>query len=325
MNNALLIGWMAFLLIAPSAGAADSSELALGEKVFEEGRFADAASIFKQAIRKDPNNAAAYCFLGRAQVELSQFDEAVASLEKAVQLDPSSSDIHHRLAEAYGGKLKKAGLLSQAGLARKTREELEKAIELDPKNVDAREDLVEFYLEAPALVGGSVEKAMQEAQAIGAIRPEEGYRQRAKILEHQKKLGEAEAVYREGVAKYPDYARLHFNLGSLLVSQKKWDDALAIYEAVGAKEEFRWAAYYQYGRTAAISGRGMPRARELLTTFVDTKPSGRNVPPLAWAYYRLGQIEAALGNQVAARTALETSVKLDPKLEEARKALKALG
>src|SRR5437868_595108 len=58
------------------------------------------------------------------------------------------------------------GLVASAHLAKKVRQEFERAVELDASNVDARSDLAEFYIEAPAFMGGGKNKARREAEAI---------------------------------------------------------------------------------------------------------------------------------------------------------------
>lgn len=45
---------------------------------------------YRQAVERDPTNAAAYSFLGENLLRLSRFDEAQEALEKALRLDPES-------------------------------------------------------------------------------------------------------------------------------------------------------------------------------------------------------------------------------------------
>jgi hypothetical protein len=54
----------------------------------------------------------------------------------------------------------------RTSLARHTRDELERAVELDPNHLDARWGLVQYYALAPGYLGGSEEKARQEAEEI---------------------------------------------------------------------------------------------------------------------------------------------------------------
>ena len=46
---------------------------------------------YQEAAVDDPHNAAAHSFLGAAHLQLGNFEEAQAALEKAVELDPDSS------------------------------------------------------------------------------------------------------------------------------------------------------------------------------------------------------------------------------------------
>jgi tetratricopeptide (TPR) repeat protein len=45
---------------------------------------------YKEAIERDPSNAAAYTFLGEACLRLGRFEEAEAAFEAALELDPES-------------------------------------------------------------------------------------------------------------------------------------------------------------------------------------------------------------------------------------------
>ena len=51
---------------------------------------------------------------------------------------------------------------------------LEKAVEIDPDSVEARFALMEYYLQAPALVGGDITKAKAQAEEIAKRNTAEG-------------------------------------------------------------------------------------------------------------------------------------------------------
>ncbi len=46
------------------------------------------------------------------------------------------------------------------------RAEFERAVQLDPTNVPARVDLAQYYTEAPAIMGGGLDKARQQAEQV---------------------------------------------------------------------------------------------------------------------------------------------------------------
>ncbi len=87
---------------------------------------------------------------------------------------------------AYGEKAERENFLAAIVLAVKVREEFERAVQLDAKNVEARLDLAEFYVEAPAFLGGGEQKARAQAQSIGLLDPGREHWVYANIAEKKK-------------------------------------------------------------------------------------------------------------------------------------------
>lgn len=96
------------------------------------------------------------------------YSRAADILEKTVSGAPSS-EAYHWLGKSYGHMAEQASPLRALELARKTRLALEKAVQLDNKNREATEDLMEFYQQAPALVGGNPERAASLRQRLMAM------------------------------------------------------------------------------------------------------------------------------------------------------------
>ena len=57
--------------------------------------------MLEQAIKLDPNNIQAQLKLGRLQVQLGKYNEAIETYEKIVSIDPNSPDVYFNLAFAY--------------------------------------------------------------------------------------------------------------------------------------------------------------------------------------------------------------------------------
>jgi Tfp pilus assembly protein PilF len=111
---------------------------------------------------------------GRAALDKRDPQTAVNLLEKEVAQNPGNSGAHYLLGVAYGTLAEKAGVLRQAVLARHTRDEFERAVRIDPNNLDARLALVEYYSMAPRYLGGSLQKAQQQAEEIRKRDPKAG-------------------------------------------------------------------------------------------------------------------------------------------------------
>jgi hypothetical protein len=86
---------------------------------------------------------------------------ALPLAEKAVVLDGSNASYHYQLAAICGVLAEHASLFKKASWATRFKEEADKAAALDQKNVDARFALMEFYRQAPRLMGGDKRKARE--------------------------------------------------------------------------------------------------------------------------------------------------------------------
>jgi tetratricopeptide (TPR) repeat protein len=111
---------------------------------------------------------------GRAALDRRDPQTAVILLEKAVAQNRANAATHYLLGVAYGTLAEKADVFRRASLARHTRDEFERAVRIDPDNLDARFALVEFYSMAPRFLGGSRQKALQQAEEIRKRDPKAG-------------------------------------------------------------------------------------------------------------------------------------------------------
>jgi tetratricopeptide (TPR) repeat protein len=191
-----------FSIFLTSVSAADGSK-----RLLDSGQVDQALQTLEQDIRHNPNDASAHNLLCRAYFMLDEWDRAVASCERAVNLDPQKSLYHLWLGRAYGEKADRAGVFSAAGLVKKVRTSFERAVELDPKSSEARTDLGEFYTEAPGIVGGGKDKARQQADALMSFDPARAHWLIARVDEKNKDAAGAEHEYRAAIEASHSEAR----------------------------------------------------------------------------------------------------------------------
>jgi tetratricopeptide (TPR) repeat protein len=103
---------------------------------------------------------------GRVAIDRNDPQDALPLLQRAVAQNPNNANAHYLLGVAYGNLAQKANMFRRTSLARHTRDEFERAVELDPRHLDARWGLVQYYALAPGYLGGSEQKARQEAKEI---------------------------------------------------------------------------------------------------------------------------------------------------------------
>ena len=113
---------------------------------------------------------------GQRELQAHHYPQAAAWLARAIAFDGTHATYYLWLGRTYGYQAQHAPAGAQFFLARKVRTCLEKAVELNPELVEARVDLLSFYLQAPSLVGGGVEKAKLQAAEIAKRDPAQGKR-----------------------------------------------------------------------------------------------------------------------------------------------------
>ena len=112
-------------------------------------------------FRKDKKSASA------------QLDDAISTVQHAIELDEHSSDAHSLLADLLGRKIGYGGMFAGPKLGPKVKEENKRALALDDRNPRAWASLGRQYLMAPAMFGGDVSKAIESFQKSLALDPQQ--------------------------------------------------------------------------------------------------------------------------------------------------------
>ena len=306
------------------SGPAAASATSEGIRLFDAGQNdAAEAQLLPAAGGAKPDPAACF-FLGKIEMRRDRPKEAVAWFEKAVELEDANSTYHDWLGRAYGTQAQRASKLKQPFLAGKVKREFERAVALDPHNLDARENLISFYLQAPGIMGGSPEKAREQAQEIGKVDALRGYYATARVAEDVKDFAAAEEAYKAAVAAATDGARAPLTLGMFYARHERWDDAFRTFEALLEKTPDQPLALYQIGRTGAVSGQQLDRAAAALERYL-TLPPEPQAPDAAAAHWRLGMVQEKRGDRERARAEYRKALELRPDFEDAKKSLAKLG
>ena len=259
---------------------------------------------------------------GRAAHNAGKTDEAVSAFERAVALDPNSSVYRMWLGHAYTRQLSSASFLRKPFIARRSGEAYEMAVKLDPTSVDAAEARLEFFLGAPGIVGGGVDKARAEAARITTLDAYRGAMADARVAEHEKEWPKAEQRYRSLMAEYPDRTAAVDALLTILQNAKRFDEAFKIVDDRLARRPDESSSLYNLGRLAAVSGQHLARGEAAMRRFV-AMTAGEPVR-LSNAHYRLGMIKEKMGDAKAAAIEYRAALDLSPRHEPAAAALKRI-
>jgi tetratricopeptide (TPR) repeat protein len=312
------------VVLAGCGGRKSVSEVSRGVELFEARDYDAARAWYEAEVAATPDDAEANYFLGRIAIAQERHDDALASLEHAVELAPDSSDYYFWLAVAYANKVNATqDFMEKGALAPKMKSAIETAVDLDPDNLAAREFLAQYLFNAPPMVGGSVEKGFEQIQEIEKRDPLRGHLFAARVHVARKEINEAEAEIQKAVEIAPDDPDVHYQMGRFYQDTEKYLLAFDAFENALAVDPDHMGALYQIGRTAVFAGVRVDRGIECLERYLTMKPADGE-PSWSHARWRLGMLYEKKGNADRARLEYQKALELDPDNENAQKALDEL-
>ena len=194
---------LALLSVAVIAHAA---ELDPALRALMQGEADNAVTLLRPILDADSSDGHAHLILCRVFYAEERPSDAVPECDAALKTLGNNSVAQDWAGRAYGQQADKAGPIQGLRLAIKVRNAFEAAVRLDPNNGAAVNDLSEYYISAPAIVGGGADKAAQLADRSAARLPQNAHRIRAMSAEHSKDFPTAEQEFRAAtaVADRPD-------------------------------------------------------------------------------------------------------------------------
>jgi serine/threonine protein kinase/tetratricopeptide (TPR) repeat protein len=281
------------------------AEAALGEaywRKYEQTKDAkwaeEARKSATTAIQLNDKLAPVYITLGMIDTGTGRYDEAVQSLQKALQIDSISSDAFREMAKAYErmGKLKEAESTYVNAIAAR------------PGYWGTRNDFGGFYYRL-----GRYADAQKQFQSVVSLSPdnERGYINLGVIAYTQKHYDEAAKLFEKSAALKPtDFA--YANLGTIYYTLGQYDDAARYYEQaiqISAHNSQWWhnlAAAYQLSGQAQKAQTAFKRTAELAEQQRRVNPRDPRV--LIW----LADSYSNLNKSKEARQLLEQALALAP-------------
>jgi len=188
-----------FFLFALAASAR-TPEWDRAHQLYQRTEYTQALKILDRVSAKDADD---YQLAGECHFMLGDYKQAGEAFEKALDLAPGSSELHRLLGNVYGRRAETGSVFTAPGNARKAHQYFEKAVELDPNNREAVANLFEYYLEAPGVLGGGIDKAESLIKRIATLDMPAGYHAQAELERKRKRYEAAEAQLRRAVELAP--------------------------------------------------------------------------------------------------------------------------
>jgi tetratricopeptide (TPR) repeat protein len=288
-----------------------------GVQLFKARKYAEAQAAL---LPQGQTDATAAFYLGRIEMDNNDSDKAADWFERAVNLNPKNAAYYDWLARAYGTQAEHTSTFKMPFLARKLKNALDTGLGLDPDNLDIRDDLIIYYTRAPGFLGGSKEKALE---MVAEIQKRNAYRGSAAAANLCAATKDSVCVERElrGMAvSYPDSVNVYASLAVFYTNQKQFDKAFAVLDERLRAKPNEPLTLYQVGRTASLSGQNLDHGEQALKAYL-AGPIPERGPEPAHVHYRLGTIYEKKGSKDLAREEYRTALQLNPRHQDAQKAL----
>lgn len=242
-----------------------NTDLTNAVQLFKAKRYEKARALLQTVLAADGGDAEAHYYLGRTYFELCEYNKAVRHSKKAVELESDNADHHFWLGRTYGAKARQSNRFKQALLAPKIRRAFERAVALNPKHIGGRTGLGNFYLQAPAFMGGDINKAYVQARVLIELAETGGRVLLARVYEKDGEPDLAEVEYKnieEALGESPDAYQLFENYGRFLLKRKRYHEAIEKFKKQLALAPDKGQAHSNLGDAYKAAGRSQDAADE---------------------------------------------------------------
>ena len=210
----------------------------LGEALQATGRWDQARTAYEGARSRHASKPEPWLGLGQIAAGQGQWAEARRCFQKAADLDPKKRAAWLGLSNA----LLKAGELRQAAECR------EKALALDGDDADLQ------FKQAVAWYGlGDLDRSQKALQAAGLGDRPEAFFLEGCLAYRRGRFEEAERDFLAALASKDGYPQARLNLGIAYYGQQRYDEALAQFDQILAKDDDEQAAAYRREAASAAS------------------------------------------------------------------------
>ena len=225
-------GSLFFLLaLAVTAGSvsAKTPEWNRAHDLYQRTEYSQALAVLDHVPTKDADTLQ---LAGECHLMQGDYKQATEAFEKALALAPRSSELHRLLGVVYGRRAEAGSVFTAAGNAKKAHQYFEQAVELDPNNREAVADLFEYYLEAPGIMGGGLDKAESLIKRFSRLDTAAGHHALAQLEGKRKHFDAAEEQLRRAaelapreVGRLVELAKFLAERGRVKESDEKFTEA----------------------------------------------------------------------------------------------------
>ncbi len=266
--------------------AAHLPEYERARELYQRTEYRQSLNLLAPIPNKD---AETLLLIGKNEFMLGEYKRATDALEKALALGDPSAELYLWLGRAYGRRAETANPFTAPGYASRARRMFEKAAEMDISNRQAVGDLFDYYMGAPGILGGGLNKAEDLAHRMEAVDPAEGQYLLAQIEDKRKRYDMAEQHLRRALELAPRQVNRILDLARYLSKHGRSQESEALFQQAEAIAPANPRVLYYRAEAYIESQRNLDDARRLLEQYLSL-PLTPDYPPRESAKMLLDKI-----------------------------------
>lgn len=192
--------------------------------------WAEAKSLGETLSSAEPENGEVANLLGKAYSGLGDREAAVEAYKQSVKFDKENADYYSDYGYALIMRGQELNMFQAGPTYMKALDQYKKAVDLDPDHLSAHIGLSRYYMNAPAIGGGSMKLAKDHAEEIARINPYLGHIEKALIAQKENRVEDAISEFESAVSMKSDDAWIHFELGKLYQLIGSIPESIAAYQ-----------------------------------------------------------------------------------------------
>jgi Flp pilus assembly protein TadD len=268
-----------FFLLAATLGASQDVVIR-ATALYQHTDYENSLSILQHdAVPDSPG----YLLTGKNYFMLGDYKNAVEFFEKALAISPRrsphTSEVELWLGRAWGRRAE-GGSPMAIIYATRTRQCFEKAVAIDPGNREAKNDLFDFYLNAPGILGGGIDKAEAAANSIASERPAEYEFEEAQLAEKKNDYAAAEAHLRRAVELAPGEAGRIVDLARFIAKRGRSEESDRLFDQARKLAPGKPGIVFAEAKTYVENHRNLDQARKLLQSYLQASLTPDDPPRL---------------------------------------------
>ncbi len=219
--------------LAQQKGSNSSKEFQEAEALVQQGRLYEAKTSAEQGLQANPSSIEGYNLLGIIDADQQDYPHAIEAFQRALKISPNSIKTHNNLGNVYVA-------LKQFDSAEK---EFRAVLRIDPANPDGN-----YNLGVLLMTKDSPAEAIPHFQRV---RPPSVPTQFNLIRAYFETKRPTDALHlaTELSTQNKDNVQVHFSLGALLASEKKFKPAQLEFEKADALDPGSFEILYNLGLT----------------------------------------------------------------------------